>query len=246
MTHTASPLPCGKYPPFLPNNFYDAPQHASFGNVTPSTTTPDQLPHETLVWQRTEPSQEPCTTPAVTAKGRKGRGRPANAHSNSLKPYLQGFNAPGFALAKLPLLDDIVTGALKLDLGGNTRPLGKKTIIRLLQRLDVISTKAVQEYMHLTLRECSERHAQKIAQCLRVIEWSAAKVAKTQWPAPTEIDQLYSHAATPVIEPCGNISCTICARTGLETPGWGLLLPESHEDDDDDFAVEVDDWAVDD
>jgi hypothetical protein len=118
---------------------------------------------------------------AKTSTGKKKRGRPPTVHTNSLKACLSAFDAPGFALAGLPRLNEIVTAAVNLDMDGNTRPLSKKLVISLLQRLVVISAEGVREYMHLTLRQCCERHAQKIALCLRVIETAAATVAKTEW-----------------------------------------------------------------
>lgn len=164
---------------------------------------------------------------AASSAGKKKRGRPSKAATNSLKRRLSGFNAPGLALAGLPGLDHIVTGAVNLDLDGNTRPLSKKVVISILQRLDVVSTRAVQEYMHLTLRQCSERHAQKIAQCLRVIEKAAASIAPSQWPGHSE----------PNIEPCGKLACSVCGRSSMHASSWDA------ESNDDDFAVEPDSWS---
>lgn len=163
----------------------------------------------------------------ASAAGPKKRGRPSKAATNSLKHRLSGFNVPGLALAGLPGLDHIVTGAVNLDLDGNTRPLSKKVVISMLQRLDVISTKAVQEYMHLTLRQCSERHAQKIAQCLRVIERAAASIAPSQWPG----------RSAPDIEPCGNATCQVCRQSRMHGPSSAI------ESNYDDFAAEPDSWS---
>jgi hypothetical protein len=160
---------------------------------------------------------------ATVAEEKRKRGRPATVHANTLKPYLQGFSAPGFALASLPSFDSIVTGAVNLDMDGNTRPLSKKLVVSLLQRLDVISAEGVREYMHLTSRQCSERHAQKIALCLRVIERAAATAAATKWPAPPAYE----------IEPCGREGCSVCSRS--QTGDAELA--------DVDFAVETDNWA---
>lgn len=152
---------------------------------------------------------------AILPHASKKRGRPKIVHINSLKACLSAFSAPGFALARLPHLDHIVTGAVNLDMAGNTRPLSKKLMVRLLQHLDVISTEAVKEYMHLTLRQCSERHAQKIALCLRVIENTLAPIAKTKWLAPNH---------TYEIESCGKDNCPVCsvrsafAAFGKESP----------------------------
>jgi hypothetical protein len=145
--------------------------------------------------------------PRVIAEPSKQRGRPRIVHTNSLKASLSAFDAPGFALATLPYLDPVVTGAVNLDMDGNTRPLSKKLMVRLLQSLDVISAEAVREYMHLTSRQCSERHAQKIALCLRVIENALAPIAKTMWP---------SGRPKYEVEPCGRKNCPVCALSEAE------------------------------
>ena len=89
---------------------------------------------------------------------------------------------PREALEKLPMFDDIVTGAVK-DSGGNTRPLSKTMMVSLLQGLDEIAANVIQKDAHLSLR-----HAQRIAMCLRVIERAAFKVAETHWYLPSETD----------------------------------------------------------
>jgi hypothetical protein len=173
---------------------------------------------------------EPNSDVAKPAEGKRKRGRPTMSHANSLKTCLAGFNAPGLALASLPYLDQIVTGAVNLDMDGNTRPLSKKLVVSLLQRLDVITAQAVREYMHLTLRQCSERHSQKIALCLRVIENAAATIAKTKWPihGPYEI------------ESCGRDDCSVCALSEFESPSRDSQ-PDHHAGDY--FAVEPENWS---
>jgi hypothetical protein len=189
--------------PLLPYKPYDAPQRAPFTlDITPSDEQDDE-PKETVA-----PSKP------------TGRGQPRKVRNNSLKPYLQGYNSPGHALYNLPQFDDIVTGTLKTDLGKNARPLSKKVVISLLQRLDVISTVAVQEYMHLTLRSCTERHAQKIAQCLRVIERGAKTLAETKWPPPGSVGDQFTFSSTNYITPCGSDTCAVCAGSPEES--WDL------------------------
>lgn len=205
----------------LPHAYKDFPEQGPKARRNPDA--PDLEPF----WVK---SIAATPTGAAAPETKKKRGRPTTVHTNSLKTYLAGFNAPGFALASLPFLDNIVTGAVNLDLGGNTRPLAKKLVISLLQRLDVISAEAVRQQMHLTLRPCSERHAQKIGQCLRVIEIAAATVAKTRWPAPPTFE----------IESCGMVNCSVCARSGTEAPTPDA---DSCGSDDGDFAVETDRWS---
>ena len=132
----------------------------------------------------------------------RGRGAPRKNQTNSLKHYLRGFSSPGSALHGLPYFDNIVTGAVNFDFG-NTRPFSKKLVVAMLQRLDVITTEAVENYMQLTLRECTTRHAQKIAQCLRVIEHASRKIAENSWLSLNS--RIYD------ITPCGNESCIICS-----------------------------------
>jgi hypothetical protein len=91
-------------------------------------------------------------------------GRPPSTLDNSvvhakLKPYWRLFEA----VADYPRLDDFLVCACWLDLGGNTRPLRRADVFRLLRDLPCISTKAVQK-----AQRCSETHARKIARNLRV------------------------------------------------------------------------------
>jgi hypothetical protein len=290
----------GKYPPFLPRNFYEAPQYASFRPTSaitldvPATTTPPALlsipavgansilpsrktlrtfstlfndegrlagakinlstgeivehnyknyfeqgpkarrkpdaPDIEPFWMK---SVEERTDGAVTAAAndsKKKRGQPPKVHPNSLKPYLAAFSAPGFALAGLPFLDKIVTGAVNLDMDNNTRASAKKLAVSLLQRLDFISSQGVRDYMHLTLRTCCVRHSQKIATYLRVIETAAAPIAKTLWPAPLAYE----------IDPCGRENCSVCTRSATEVRTSDT---HSHDYADGDSAVEFDNWS---
>jgi hypothetical protein len=289
----------GTHQPFLPQNFYDAPQHASFRPTSattfevPSTRTQSPLlsipavvaanilpsrktlrtfstlfddegrlagakidlstgevvahdykdyfeqgpkarrksisPDIEPFWMKSLERADGAATAAATAPNKR-RGQPPKVHTNSLRAHLAGFSAPGFALANLLHLDRIVTGAVNLDMGGNTRASSKKLAVSLLQRLDFISAQGVRDYMHLTLRPCGERHSQKIAVYLRVIETAAAPIARAQWPAPFTYD----------IDPCGRGNCSVCARPGMEARNSGT---QSHNYAESDFAVEIDDWT---
>lgn len=241
MTQIASPLQRGKYPPFLPYNFYEAPQYAAYRPVAAITlphlsdapTTGSRaestvsspvittlrpagrkaeweskiraeeihgwldnlhLLHENYVAAKGRagitgfpicPAVErvAVTAPATLAPTQKTRGRPKKVVPNRLKPYLQDFIFAREALKALSGFDDIVHGAVRLDAGGNTRPLSKTMMVSLLQVLDEITAEAVQENIRGSLR-----HAQRVAKCLRVIEVTAYKVAQKHWYIPTEMD----------------------------------------------------------
>lgn len=140
-------------------------------------------PDEVLSWWNPARASQPITGLDTAPGTKKGRGRPKKIEVNRIKPYLQGFMFAGEALSELPMLDDIVSGTVIADAGGNTRPFSKKKMVRFLQNLDVISTEAIREEM-----QCSLRHAQKVAMCLRIIERHAFEVAIKHWPLPTSTD----------------------------------------------------------
>jgi hypothetical protein len=179
----------------------------------------------------------------LPAKAR--RGRPRIIQANSLKAYLQGYSSPGHALAKLPKLGHIATGAVSLDYGKNAKPLGIKTALVLLRRLDVMSTEAILAYMALSLRPCTERHAQRLAQCIRVIE-RAARSLKAEWPEPGLANELDSYTTMHSIAPCSEQGCSICRPSAQVEQAWSLTA-EAEQDDltgTDDFdATSEDDWA---
>lgn len=131
-------------------------------------------------------------TPATSASlapikpaAKRTRGAPKKVVLNRLKPFLTNVMFPREALQRLPMFDDIVTGAVK-DSGGNTRPLSKTMMVSLLQGLDQIAAKDVQAATGLSLR-----HSQRIAMCLRIIERAAFKVAERHWYLPDCLD--WSH-----------------------------------------------------
>lgn len=118
--------------------------------------------------------------PTLIASKAAGRGRPSKGMVNSLKPYLTFYDKARDALDELPLLDDIVTGVVQLNLDGNTRALNKGVMIEMLQDLNVITSDAVENWM-----ECGKRHAQKVATCLRLIVTLSLRIIHL-WPEPFE------------------------------------------------------------
>jgi hypothetical protein len=117
MTPTALPLQRGEYAPFLPSNFYEAPQYSAYAPPLPSAPVGPAAPAPKRLASKASPE-----SPAKAGR----RGRPPIIHTNALKPYLQNFSSPGHALAKLPRLSSIATGAVSLDYGKNAKPLGKR------------------------------------------------------------------------------------------------------------------------
>jgi hypothetical protein len=117
-------------------------------------------------------------SPTLVPLKKSGRGRPSTVMVNSLKPHLTFYNEAKDALDDLPMLDDIVTGAVQLNLDGNTRPLNKNMMIEMLQDLKFISSDAVESWMG-----CEKRHAQKVAKCLRIIVTLSMRVVDS-WPEP--------------------------------------------------------------
>ena len=83
---------------------------------------------------------------------------------NGVKMYVQDCFDFDEAIGLLPMLDDLITGAAQIDLGGNTRPLNHRMLFALLQHLDYISPLTVRAFMG-----CSESHSRKVANCLCVI-----------------------------------------------------------------------------
>jgi hypothetical protein len=208
----------GKYPPFLPNNFYEAPQYASFRPIRiPSSIslTRPHAPSATVVPKSKKRAKERKTLRTVSVlfsadgrmtgakidlatgevqqhdykdyfdKGIRARPNPDAAdlepfwmrlpagsgstglsgqkdksrkkQYNSVKMYLECLQYPdstsdqwGVSLwarvAKdLPALIEIITNVNMLDLGGATRGLGERELLRMLASMDVISAHAVRE-----------------------------------------------------------------------------------------------------
>lgn len=213
MTPTALPLPRGEHSSFLPPSFYEAPQHSTYTPPLPAAPTPKK---------RTTSKKASPDSPVIA----KRRGRPPIIHSNSLKPYLRSYSSPGHALWRLPLLGHIVTGAVNLDYGDNEKPLGMKTALALLRSLDVISTEAILEHMERSMRPCCERHAQRLAQCLRIIE-RAARAATSKWPvADHELDP---YATSHNIVPCSAQGCSVCRPSAEVEHAWSLAAAEQDD-----------------
>jgi len=226
MTQSISLLPHSGHPPFLLYNFYEVPHHTEYQEQAPAI--------------KLKRPPRKAKAPARSTAKPKPRGRPAIVHVNSIKPYLQSFSSPGHALAKLPQLSDIVTGAVSLDYGNNGRPLGIKTTLVLLRRLDEITSEAIEEYMLLSLRECTQRHAQRLAQCLRVIERAAARIAKDKWPAPGEVNEADVYRTVHSIVPCSEQGCQVCRETPAVTQAWSLATAEQESIADTPPGIDID------
>ena len=228
MTQIASPLQRGKYPPFLPNNFYEAPQYASFrptliprltdapsspirlgqlGTAEPrvkvevarktlrtymydeagrlqdakiNLETGEVIPHEYIRptprpkarRNPDAPDQEPfwaqplpdMVAPEYALKESATVDASRKQLGNVAKVHLENYPRLEDAIEVYPGLDNILIGALALDMGGNTRPLRKNVIFMILQSLDVISPMRVRELMGY-----SKPHSEKVAMVLRVI-----------------------------------------------------------------------------
>jgi hypothetical protein len=67
------------------------------------------------------------------------------------------------ATEDFPMLEHVLEGVRRLDMGGNTRPLGMQKLFWLLRDLDVVSVQAMQE-----LTRCSEKHCSKLCMFVRV------------------------------------------------------------------------------
>jgi len=94
--------------------------------------------------------------------------------------YLEDYFFIADAIDDLPMLAHLIVGSSLLDYGGNTRPLSTSLLFMLLRNLDVISPAAVKDF-----RQCSTRHAQKLAQCLRVINTAFNAEANRTYPQAT-------------------------------------------------------------
>ena len=97
-------------------------------------------------------------------------------HDNTfVQKRLEKYNSSYEASLALPFLDDVLHGAARLDLGGNTRPLSKGLLYTLLATLPEISRVAVQEGIRCSVHaqitgriNISDSHAKKVATSLRI------------------------------------------------------------------------------
>lgn len=77
---------------------------------------------------------------------KRGRGRPALVHDNSLvQKFISEFPTAAAFLEEHPRMDDVLTGAARAQTAGHTatRPLSKGSLFGLLRLLPAISTVAV-------------------------------------------------------------------------------------------------------
>ncbi len=239
MTNALHIRQTGKHLQFLPNNFYEAPQYASFRPVRIPFSVPPPRPHSPSVPVIPAPKKhvrERKTLRTVSAlfnadgrmtgakidlatgevqqhdykdyfdKGIRARPNPDAAdlepfwmqmpaasrstglpgqkdksrkkQYNSVKMYLEcllqcpdstsdhwGLSLWARVAEALPALVEIITNVNMLDLGGATRGLGERELLRMLASTDVISAHAVRELKE----DCCPRHSQKIALSLRAI-----------------------------------------------------------------------------
>jgi hypothetical protein len=126
--------------------------------------------------------------PTMSKPPKQGRGRPTLRMVNGLKPFIKHLVYAKDVL-RLPGLDDIMSGAVAFDCAGNTRPLNKKKLAALLQRLELITAEEVQKEM----RNCSLRHAQKVASCLRTVVTLGLRQVDS-WPRPPDDDDEFGEA----------------------------------------------------
>jgi hypothetical protein len=101
--------------------------------------------------------------------------------------------------------------------------------------------------MALSLRPCCERHAQRLAQCIRIIE-RAARAANNEWPAPGQVDAADSYATVHGIVPCSEQGCSVCRRSAEVEQAWNLAATEQDDPTNtattgDLDATSDDDWA---
>lgn len=145
----------------------DAKIDLSTGEVTPHDYKALMAPLKV----RRSAMVEPCENPPWVRIPAAMRGTPARERDrsykrifNELKMYLGSYLTLREAIIDLPLLEDLVFGALQLDLGGNSRPLNPNLIFAVLQQLDWITSETVETFVG-----CTTRHAQRIAMVLRII-----------------------------------------------------------------------------
>jgi hypothetical protein len=115
--------------------------------------TVENPPH----WTRIPPPDRGVCDPLADDKGRKKL-------LNPLKNDLHGYLTLSDVYEDFPFFESILHGTLLLDMGGNTRCLRPAVVFAMLQHLKIISSETVRSFIG-----CSARHAQKVAQCLRII-----------------------------------------------------------------------------
>ncbi|THC44462.1 hypothetical protein C2862_08240 [Massilia sp. Mn16-1_5] len=118
---------------------------------------PDQEPFWTQPLPEIAAPEQAAKVIATADKSRK-------RFDNTAKVHLENYARLDDAREVYPGLDNILTGALALSMGGNTRPLRRNVMFMMLQSLEVISPMRVRELMGF-----SKPHSEKVAMVLRVI-----------------------------------------------------------------------------
>lgn len=78
---------------------------------------------------------------------------------------------------QLPSLMDIIDSVNLLDMGGNTRGLSRTALLSMLLCLDNITAYGVRDSMN-----CSVRHSERVAACLRVIVSAFRRETEQSYP----------------------------------------------------------------
>lgn len=153
----------------------------STGEITPHTykdyNPPMRKPKPNPLAQHLEPfwmSMPAGATKAVTTpNAKKSRKRVGNgckmylqyiASQNNSDENSVASEFTNLVTAKLPALMDIIDSVNQLDMGQNTRGLSRTALLSMLASLDDITAQAVRDFM-----DCSVRHSERVAGCLRVI-----------------------------------------------------------------------------
>jgi hypothetical protein len=78
---------------------------------------------------------------------------------------------------QLPALMNIIDSVNLLDMGGNTRGLSRTALASMLLSLDNITAYGVRDFMN-----CSVRHSERVAGCLRIIVGAFVRMTEQSYP----------------------------------------------------------------
>jgi hypothetical protein len=73
-------------------------------------------------------------------------------------------------------------------------------------------------------KECTVRHAQRLALCLRIIDQSALKLAATLWSPRSQLE-----ITTHDIVPCGKETCSVCMSGLSSIYSWDQALDNDNQ-----------------